>query len=68
MSESCSTFEFSRRRVQNKEVKVVTILLLQILSNCQTETSKAAQLKANLLDKEFIELKIDFEETVERGK
>ena len=48
MSESCSTFEFSRRRVQNKEVKVVTILLLQILSNCQKETFKAAQLSQPL--------------------
>ena len=48
MSESCSSFEFSHRWVQHKEVEVITILLFQILSNCQTETSKAVQLSQSL--------------------
>ena len=48
MSKSCSSFEFSRRWVQCKHVEVVDILLFQILSNCQTETSKAVQLSQSL--------------------
>ena len=47
MSESCSSFEFNRIW-KHKEVEVVTISLLQILSNCQTETFNSAQLSQSL--------------------